>query len=166
MTGDKGETGDKGVTGDPGADGSTGDKGMTGDKGSTGNPGPEQQILMFSSGQADIIDGQFIGQGYLASQASTQYVIPIDGTMKLIAVNLQDDAAGETGDGWRFIVFNGISSTTLECTIDDGSDSCTASIDEGFSAGDLLSIKIVKVVSGTDTTIQSRASVSLVFSAS
>jgi hypothetical protein len=86
----------------------------------------------------------------IGSETQVQQIVPVAATLSNFHVRL--NGAPGTGDTYTFTVRrNGVSSTTVTCSISGGSaTSCSdTTLSEPFAAGDLLSIMVT--VGGTPT---------------
>ncbi len=157
LIGPKGDKGDQGIQGIQGIQGVKGDKGDTGSQGIQGiqgiqgNPGINgtNGISFIGGGSGASVQanattymGTFVGSNS-TTESSEQVAMPVAGTIKNFFVRLSSNVGG-SGKNIVFTVDKNGVSQPVTCTITSGASSCSdVTHNVAFSAGDIISIKVV-----------------------
>jgi hypothetical protein len=147
--------------------GLTGATGATGATGSTGTNGTTTLFLMGNSGTDEINTAattEYVGiadinSTFTGTQASRQTPVPASGTAANLSIVISQ-SIGTGSDAVTFTVMIGGTATGITCTINVGgtgtgqtsSTACSSSATAAFTAGSLISLRVVTTNSPASST--------------
>jgi hypothetical protein len=77
-----------------------------------------------------------------ATDEAVRMVLPVGGTVSNLAVNIKT-ATGNAGKEWKFTIMKNGVATTLACSMNGATASCTSAVPQTFASGEQLSLRDV-----------------------